>query len=220
MSTTTYLFIDESGDPGHGEGDSSSYYAELVLQISDEGFPGVIRHVNNWRYIKGYPGEMKRPPRGPHMEIFLRPLLELQRNAAISCSSIYLIKEAYTGPYLKVTSPKGENPILFRNFVHRQLLEYHFSLHPPVTNNIELVFDRFEMSHDALKNLEDYLRNNIRLPSFKYITHADSLYVDALQVANQLVNLVSDIALGQVSPERRGLLGFISMKDITRIQKQ
>jgi len=219
MPLTEYLFIDESGDPGNGEGDSSSYYAELSLHISNEGFPNFIRHAINWRYIRGLVGEMKRPPRGPDMERFLRPFSELQRSGIIRCSSVYLIKDEYTGPYLKPSSPRGENPILFRNFIHRQLLEHHFSLYPPATNNIELVFDRFEMSHEAIKNLEDYLRGNIRLPNFKHITHADSLYTEALQVASQLVNLVKDIPLGKAGLEQKALLSFISLQDITKIQK-
>ena len=220
MPFTEYLFIDESGDPGSGEGDSSSYYAELLLHITDEDFPSFIKHVVSWRYIRGLALEMKRPPKGRDMGIFLRPFSELQRSGSISCSGVYLIKDEYTGPYLKPGSPRGENPILFRNFIHRQLLEYHFSLHQPATSNIELIFDRFEMSHEAIKNLEDYLRGNIRLPDFKHITHADSLYTEALQVASQLVNLLKDIALGKASPEQEELLSFISLRDITKIRKQ
>lgn len=219
MPTTDYLFIDESGDPGNGQGDSSDYYAELVLHIHDEGFPQLMTHITNWRYIRRVMTEQKKLPRGPDLETFIRPLSELQQANIMSCSSVYLIKDKYSGPYLKVSSPRGENPISFRNFIHRQLLEHHFSINQPATANIELVFDRFEMSQEALKNLEDYLRENYRLPDIKHITHADSLYTEALQVTSQLVNQIKDIALGTATKELTDLLSFISVKDITNIQK-
>jgi len=219
MPTIDYLFIDESGDLGNGQGDSSDYYAELVLHINDKGFPRLMTHITNWRYIRQVMTEQKKLPRGRDLETFLRPLSELQQDNTISCSSIYLVKNQYTGPYLKASSPRGEDPILFRNFVHRQLLEYHFSINKPTTTNIELVFDRFEMSQEAFKNLEDYLRGNYSLPDLKHITHADSLYTEALQVTSQLVNQIKDVALRTATEELKALLSFISIKDITNIQK-
>lgn len=219
MAANEYLFIDESGDPGNGQGDSSDYYAELALHINADGFPHLIAHITNWRYIRQSMNEQKRPPRGRDLETFLRPFSELQQAAVISCSCVYLIKDQYTGPYLKASSPRGEDPISFRNFVHRQLLEYHFSVYQPTTDNMELVFDRFEISQKAMMNLDGYLRGNYNLPNFKHITHADSLYIEALQVTSQLVNLVRDIATGVATSELKELLSFVSMKDITHIQK-
>lgn len=219
MPTIDYLFIDESGDPGNGQGDSSDYYAELVLHINNESFPQLMTHITNWRYIRQVMTEQKKLPRGPHLETFLRPFSELQQANIMSCSSVYLIKDKYSGPYLKASSPRGEDPILFRNFIHRQLLEYHFSINQPTTANIELVFDRFEMSQETLDNLEDYLRRNYSLPDIKHITHADSLYTEALQVTSQLVNQIKDIALGTATKELIDLLSFISIEDITNIQK-
>lgn len=81
------------------------------------------------------------------------------------------------------------------------------------------MFDRFEMSQEALKNLEDYLRENYSLPDLKHITHADSLYTEALQVTSQLVNQIKDVALRKATGELKALLSFISIKDITNIQK-
>lgn len=77
MPTIDYLFIDESGDPGNGQGASSDYYAELVLHINDEGFPRLMTHITNWRYIRQVMTEQKKLPRGRDLETFLRPLSEL-----------------------------------------------------------------------------------------------------------------------------------------------
>lgn len=219
MPKRDYLFIDESGDIGSGEGDSSKYYAELVFHITDDSIPHITKHIVNWRYIRGFNREMKGLGKKSDIGIFLSPLSEMKNQNLISCSAIYLVKNNYTGPYLKSSSPRGEDPISFRNFVHRQLLEFHFSRYRPSTNNIELVFDRFEMTSEAMKNLEDYLKGNINLPDFKHITHADSLYTDFLQIASQLVNSIRDIALNETSEVQDNLCEFISLKDITYIHK-
>lgn len=189
MGNTDYLFIDESGDSGDGRGDSSDYYAELVLHLSRTSYYDFIKHITNWRYVKSLSKEMKKLPKGPDMERFVRPISVLQDDGLLSCSWVYLTKAKFTGPYLRADSPKGIDSIKFRNFVHRQLLEFHFSQYSAMTPNIELVFDRFEMSSHAIKNLEDYLKGNYNLPTFRHITHADSTYTEALQVASQLVNL-------------------------------
>ena len=218
MPKIDYFFIDESGDLGTGEGDSSKYYAELVLHITDKSIPDIIKHVTNWRYIKGFNREMKVLPHMKDIEIFLAPLAEMKEKNLISCSAVYLFKKDYTGPYLKTTSPREQNPILFRNFVHRQLLEFHFSNYRAATSNLELIFDRFDMSSEAISNLNNYLNGNIRLPDFKYITHADSKYTDFLQIASQLVNCVKDIIL-KTAREENTISNFISLKDLTNIHK-
>lgn len=218
MPKTDYFFIDESGDIGTGEGDSSKYYAELVLHITDESIPDILKHVVNWRYIRGFSREMKVLRHMKDIEIFLAPLADMRKQNVINCSAVYLSKKDYTGPYLKTTSPRGHSPILFRNFVHRQLLEFHFSNHAAATSNLELIFDRFDMSSEAVSNLNTYLNGNLRLPYFRYITHADSKYTDFLQIASQLVNCIKDI-ISRTTKEENTISNFVSLKDITNIHK-
>lgn len=218
MPKIDYFFIDESGDLGTGEGDSSKYYAELVLHITDKSIPEIVKHVVNWRYIKRFNREMKVLGDMKDIEIFLAPLAEMRQQNVINCSAVYLLKKDYTGPYLKTTSPRGQDPIQFRNFVHRQLLEFHFSNYIAATSNLELIFDRFDMSSQAISNLTDYLNGNFRLPAFKYITHADSKYTDFLQIASQLVNCIKDI-IPKTPKEENTISKFISLKDITNIHK-
>jgi len=213
-----YLFIDESGDSGTGEGDSSKYYAELVLHVNDDSIPDIVRHIVNWRYIRGFNREMKVLRGKNDIEIFLAPLGEMKGQNMISCSAVYLLKEDYTGPYLKTNSPRGKDPIAFRNFIHRQLLEFHLSNYKAATSNLELIFDRFDMSQEAVSNLNDYLNGNIRLPYFKYITHGDSKYTDFLQIASQLVNCIRDI-ISKDAPQESAVCNFISLKNITNIHK-
>jgi len=213
---TRYLFIDESGDPGNGEGSSSDYYVELVLDISSEALHSFRAHITNWRYIRGIFHEVKRFPKKRDLSKFLSPLIELQRNGLIGCSSVYLLKNRYTGPYLKPSSPRGGNSILFRNFVHRHLLEHHFSVFPTSNETIEIVFDRFTMTKEAIGNLENYLAHNYALPTFEHVIHADSTYIEALQIAGQLANRVKDVVLGNSDPEDTETLSFIQLKDISK----
>ena len=219
MANCEFIFIDESGDPGSGEGDSSNYYATLAFQVSDEIIPSIVRHINNWRYVRNYNREMKYLGKKADVENFLLPLLDLKSQSLVSCSAVYLFKENYTGPYLKPMSPRGENPIYFRNFVHRKLLAHHFLKYPPLTANLEVIFDRFEMSNEAVLNLSEYLQNSSELPQFKHITHADSRYTDFLQIASVLVNCIKDVIMVHPIDENHSLCKFVHRLDITSISK-
>lgn len=143
MNRHIYVFIDESGDPGNvlKEGASSSYYAELALQINEEGWAYFMEHVISWKYVLGKFQEFKSlPTRTDQLRRYINPLVELCNRKNLFCSCVYLIKENYTGPYLRPSSASEQNPIKFRNFVHRKLLEYHFGLFPALDSEIELVF--------------------------------------------------------------------------------
>jgi hypothetical protein len=70
------------------------------------------------------------------------------------------------------------------------------------------------MSEDAVKNMEDYLKNNWNLPTFKYITHADSTYCEALQLTGQLVNAVKDVKLGIAAAELEKMIELIPINEI------
>jgi len=123
----------------------------------------------------------------------------------------------YTGPYLKQTSPRGKDPIKFRNHIHHQLLRYHFKNYPPDTNTqIDIAFDFYRMSKADFDNLESYLRKVCMLPGINHICHIDSRFCFPLQLTSQLVNLVSDIPQGKANQQNVQLLDFISLKDVTK----
>lgn len=219
MNKHLYVFIDESGDPGNvlKEGASSSYYAELALQINEEGWAYFIAHVISWKYVLGKFQEFKSlPVRDDQLRRYINPFIELYNKKHLFCSCVYLIKANYTGPYLRSSSTSEQNPIKFRNFVHRMLLEHHFGLFPAHDSEIELVFDRYRMSSEETNNLEQYLINNWNLPNFEHICHVNSIYSEVMQVTSQLVNSVKDIILGTANETKRTLLNFIVLKDITK----
>lgn len=218
MSKHLYVFIDESGDPGYIQesGASSPYYSELCLQVNDRALVDLLSHILNWKYCKGRFYDVKTLPKHSDSTRFINPLKELHYRGELFCSCVYLVKERYIGPYLKPHSLTEQNPIFFRNYIHRKLLEFHFSsFAPDKDSEIQLVFDRYKMSSEANHNLERYLHRNWNLPRFEHICHVDSAYTDAIQVAGQLVNAVKDITQGKATKERKELLDFIALKDIT-----
>lgn len=209
MTRHLYVFIDESGDVGDGMGDSSDYYCELALAVKVACIPDLNKHLLNWRYCRRIVKEMTRPPKHEDANAFLSPFSELCRNGAFTCSCVYLFKHNYRGPYLK----DNYHPIRFRNYIHRLLLEWHFSNNPiSADEQVELIFD---MSKEDEENLINYLQDNWNLPSFKHIIHADSEYIEALQLADQFVGLAKDIIMGSATFNVE-LLDFVKLKDITR----
>ena len=215
-----YLFIDESGDPGYILLDraSSKHYAELALQLNGDSLSDVIAHIINWKYVLGKLYETKDLPKGEQCKRYLAPILELHRQGKLKCSCVHLFKDRYTGPYLKPELPTGHEPLYFRNFIHKELLEHHFTQFP-ITHNvgINLIFDDYRIPFEEVRNTEDYLQNNWNLPAFKRIIHDDSIPNLALQLTSQLVRIVNGIVLGTIDKERKELLSFIALKDITRI---
>lgn len=218
---TKYIFIDESGDPGNVlvDGASSKHYAELALQLDgDDSLDDFIAHIVSWKYISGKLKEIKPLPRGDQCRRYLAPIVELYEQGKLNCSCVYLLKEQYNGPYLKQESPRGYNPLYFRNFIHKELLKHHFTEYPVSTETrIYLIFDDYSMNFEDIRNTEDYLQNNWNLPDFWRITHTDSISNIALQVVSQLIGAIKDIAIGDIDEKKRQLLSFIALKDITHL---
>jgi hypothetical protein len=206
-----YIFIDESGDPGKLARDASNskHYAELALQVDNEGINILHEHITNWRYVRRISREVKSLPGGDDKLRFIEPIAVMQETGIIKCSCVYVDKANYQGPYLNTAQP-----LKFRNYIHRNLLEYHFDKYPSSDDQIELVFDRFEISKEEIHNLEDYLFKNWNLPNFKYITHINSIYCEVLQLTSQLVNMIKDLKSAHVDQKFKIRLNCLPIKDL------
>ena len=215
-----YLFIDESGDLGEDDGEkqTTSYYTALVIQIESKSLKALVKHITSWRYVECVINEPKiLPKREDKCITFLKPIIELHQAGGIKCSAVYLLKKEYSGPYLKKKSRTGRKPIKFRNFIHKELLEYHFSTYPATDDNyVVAIFDYHTMSERDLDNVPFYLQKICELP-LNNIVHLDSNCSWVLQTAGQLANAVSHIPLGNENKLTAQLLEFISLKDITYI---
>lgn len=223
MAKHDYLFVDESGDPGFkidmsaNHILSSPYYTAAVLHIVDDAFRDINRHIANFRFYTMLNKDLKIPPKERSFRALIEPIGVLAENQnGIYASAVYLNKRLYTGRYLKPGGERPQDPIRFRNFVLRCLLEHHFQRYSLQSDRYDLVLDRFDMAAEARDNLEWYLSRNPNIPTPSYITHASSIYVEGLQIAHHIANGYKDAASGGEAPEA---LSFVSARNITTNQR-
>jgi hypothetical protein len=103
MVRKLHIFVDESGDPGYKlkPNESSPYYAELALQINNDGLNDFLTYLINWKYCTGRYKEDKSLPRKGTLRRYINPFRELHENGHLFCSCVYLVKANYNGPYPK-----------------------------------------------------------------------------------------------------------------------
>ncbi len=186
-----FIFIDESGDPGS----FSDYYILALLHITDVSLKDINLHLGAMRYFGSVRRELKSSRVTPDQRDQLsRIFTHAQKNAFIRASAIYVSKSEYQGIYLTDKPDRSANPVYFQNLMARRLLEHHFSLFNPQSQEVEIVFDRFFRSNSLETKMQHYLRSNKhgRLPAFLHITQADSRYVELLQVADWIAGLVKE----------------------------
>ena len=196
-----FLFIDETGDPGHPDQRDASVYYQLNITLANRAGVGrITRHFSRFRYFLDADKEFERYQRSTEK------LLEIMSICAatpdVKFFSFCLEKKAYVGPYLRKIG-KGKfdyDPRRFRNYIIKKSLEALFSyeLTDSFVNpqEYELVFDRFLSSEKDEQNLRDYLRGNFRLPSFLHIIQVDSQYSDPVQVTDLVGKMVKDAVFG------------------------
>ena len=219
MPKHDYLFVDESGDPGYathpvsGELLSTPYYTAAVLHVVDDAFRDINRHIADFRFYSRLDKELKIPSNSKSFIPLVHPIGVLARSdVGIYASAVYLDKRNYTHRYLKPADERGQDPVRFRNFVLRRLLEHHFSCYPLQSDRYDLVLDRIDATKSDREGLENYLTGNRNIPTPNYITHASSIYVEGLQIVHHLANGFKGAALGDKLP---GALDFVNSLDIT-----
>ena len=220
MSKHDYLFVDESGDPGYaieptsGELLSTPYYTAAVLHIVDDAFRYLNMHMSAFRFYSRLMNELKIPAGREQFDTLMKPIGVLAENGAgIFASVVYLDKRRYAGRYLKPGGERPQNPVRFRNFVLRRLLEHHFEKYPLLSNMYDLVLDRFDLTRNERENLAQYLARNRDIPTPDYITHASSIYVEGLQIVHHIANGFKSKATGGSIPNA---LSFVNAIDITQ----
>ena len=220
MPKHDYLFVDESGDPGYaldaqsGELLSTLYYTSAVLHIVDDAFRDINRHIASFRFYTELNKELKIPPNQRGFHPLVEPIGALsEMRGGVFASAVYLDKRHYTGRYLKPGGEREQDPVRFRNFVLRRLLEHHFKIYSLQSSRYDLVLDRVDMPEYDREDLEIYLAGNHSIPRPNYITHASSIYVEPLQIVHHIANGFKSAATGGSIPEA---LSFVSAIDITQ----
>jgi hypothetical protein len=186
-----FLFIDESGDPGS----FSPYYILGLLHVTDISLKELNIHLGALRYF----GSVKRELKSSRVtkdqrEQLLRIIGHCNQSTFVRASSIYVPKNEYQGVYLTDKPDQGADANRFQNFMMRRLLEHHFSISKPQSNEVEIIVDRFFTSEEGENRMRHYLRDNKRglLPAFLHITQADSRYVELLQLADWIAGIVKE----------------------------
>lgn len=213
-----FIFVDESGDTGYaldrdtGELRSSPHFLLAALHVTDQSIAPVNRHLASFRYYTQFDRELKLPT---DKEPFYRLLAPINRIAEarddMHASVVYLDKKKYTGGYLKPGGERPQSQIYFRNRVLRCLQEYHFSRHELESGQYDLILDRVDMNLEQIENQRLYLSSNRNFRAPRYITHASSIYVEGLQVADHIARGFKDVASGAPVPSP---LEFVSRRDI------
>lgn len=219
MANNDFIFVDESGDTGYkidpetGELLSSPYFALAALHVTDESIRLLNRHITAFRFYTGFSRELKFPPEKETFTRLLDPIQEMAiRGANIHASVVYLDKRRYTGDYLKPGGIRSQSTLYFRNRVLRCLLEFHFASYDPISQQYELILDRIDMTPSQVRDLDTYLRNRRGLIAPRLITQADSIYVEGLQVVDNIASGFKNVVGGARIPET---LLFVNAKDVT-----
>ena len=223
MARHDYIFVDESGDPAYtrdpasGRLLSSSFYIAATLHLSDDAFGDLNKHVAAFRYYSGLNRELKIPPSREAFSKLLDPIKALaEAGKNIRASVVYLDKPKYNGSYLKPGGKRSADPVRFRNYILRRLLEHHFQTYELQSEHYDLVLDRVEMTREQVGNLREYLARNRNFPTPTHITHASSIYVEGLQVVHHIANGYQGVIVGAKAPPE---LSFVNARDITTNQR-
>lgn len=191
-----FLFVDETGDPGHpDQRDASRYYQLNFMVIHRDSLRHLNKHFAAFRYFRDSGKELKKHTRESNMLAGI--FKDVAAKDGVLFLSFILNKEKYVGPYMANIAKSNfpYNPKLFRNFVVRKSLEYIFSKIVEINsegNNIEIVFDRYLESEPDEENLKQYLRGNYKLPPFEKIVQVDSEYSEAVQASDMIGRFVKE----------------------------
>ena len=209
-----FLFIDESGDPG----DFTEYFIMGLLHITDVSFDKLNIHLGAFRYF----GEIKKELKSTRLnKVQKEKLLDIlnfsiDKNSFVKASAVYINKKNYRGNYLRDCGIYSKDPTKFRHFVMRRLLEFHFENNKMQSEEIELIIDRFHSTENKEQQMRNYLRNRnfSNLPTFLYITQADSRYVELLQIADWISGSVKDKFFANPERDYKNLFSYIQAKEI------
>jgi hypothetical protein len=220
-----FLFVDETGDPSDKiDAGSSQYFGMALLHVQSNNYAVIRETVSRYRWLSGMFAELKKLPQKPIVSLnLLRGIEPLAKAGLIKASGIYIDKAQYGGRYLKwsdIDIPEHEWRYYLRNYVLRHLLEYHFS-QGCVVDTVDLVLDRIELTEEQRINTLNYLnssnliplRQPFGIPPIRYLTIADSEYVEALQIAHLLADLVKSYAKGTVMTDLAELSHFLQIAE-------
>lgn len=187
-----FIFIDESGDPGHQRlQGSSDHYMVTALHVTNISIREMTGHFSRMRYLQGLTKELKEVYKNPVLLKFVLHIYAwLKESYDVACTSGYLEKSKYTGPYLSENGYGGYDPQKFRNYILRRVLERHFHIHQVLSEEVEIVIDRFHDNTETESELFKYLGDNYNLPNILHLVQVDSRYVEGIQLSDLITRVI------------------------------
>ncbi|MEF3692138.1 MAG: DUF3800 domain-containing protein [Candidatus Moraniibacteriota bacterium] len=211
-----FIFLDESGDPGN----FTDYYITGLIHVTDLSLKKLNIHLGALRYFGGVRNELKSTSLNQLQKEHLLDVLKISMHDGnfVKASAVFVNKKNYKGNYLEDNELYKKDPIKFRHFVLRRLLEFHFSKEKAQSREIELVVDRFHSDESKEQQLRNYLRD-IRittLPEFIHIIQADSRYVEMLQIADWISGSVKEKFFVHKERNFNDLFSYIKVDEIVK----
>jgi hypothetical protein len=214
-----FIFIDESGDPGPA---GTPIYILAALHVDEEELHTVRDHLTAFRYhgrvrkeFKDSRGSDKPTNPGDGTHRLLEAIAERCHDGQAKVTATWLDKAKYKankGPHLD-GGPDAASK--FRHFQLRLLLERHIAERRwgPLT---DIVIDRWSMTDERRRNLEEYLQGNFKLRPVPTVTLVDSLCCDLIQVSDIITRVVRRCVTGTASDTDKELCSrMVSLHEIT-----
>lgn len=193
------VFADDAGDPGAtSRGDHFGY---TVIAFARDDMRTLTEGRARLRMELGEFGEAKRGNvrATGFQRVVSQARAHVQSGAALVAAS-FILKSKYRGYWLEAKDDKPADPTMLRNYVLRKALELLFDgVEYGEQDTLELVVDRVDYSDAQIANLRDYLAGKFnqhglfQFPRVTHATHADSIYVEGLQLADHIARLAHRI---------------------------
>lgn len=204
-----FVFADDAGDPGAA---GSPCFGYALLAIESRSLDAFNETRARFRVATNNYREAKRGAlSSPGFQAAIRHALDLHQNAGVLFAATFITKGKYDGYWLAPKDGMPASPLFLRNYLIRKSLELLFDGRPQLREStMELVTDRVMYTPAQVNNLQAYLngvfneRERFNFPHVTNVTHADSRYVEALQVADHIARIAHRIAM---KPEQALELG-------------
>jgi len=187
------VFADDAGDPGAA---GTSHFGYAMVALRRESFPAFTHARASFRHRERVFGESKSGNvESEHFRRAIDVVSELTKVGEMLVSVSMVDKSHYSGAWLHPVDGKPASATYLRNYVVRKNLEFLFDGMELDRCSADLVLDRVDYSDDQIANLRRYLggefngQGHFRYPRITHITHADSIYLEGLQVADHVARL-------------------------------
>ncbi|MEX0784715.1 MAG: DUF3800 domain-containing protein [Dehalococcoidia bacterium] len=211
------VFADDTGDPGPA-GSAHFGYAMVAVPRDQTAWLTELRarfRVDRKMFVEAKPKRLTHPN-------FVKVLADVSdacESRGFLVAATGVMKTKYRGPWLQPSSGVPADSNFFRNYLVRKSLELLFdgTDFEPV-DHVDLVLDRVGQSAAQTANVHRYLNGAFteygafKFPAVKTVTHADSLYVEGLQVADHLARLARGI--WEHDPAANGLVHSLRLCSI------